>query len=67
LDVETTGKIVGISLGESKLIALDLRMKSYSDAIMLRKARTETCELAADKIHVTSSLEAASLKVHAGK
>lgn len=47
LDVETQGKIVGFCPGDSKLIALDLSMKSHSDTIMIKKARTEKCVLEA--------------------
>jgi len=65
MDVETNGDIFGLSPGDSKLVGLDITLRSVLGKIQVRKIRAETCALSAIKgISVASALEAAVLSVN---
>jgi hypothetical protein len=69
LDIETTGHINGICPGDTKLIALEINLKSMFESIMCRKARADICTLNAENgaVSFSSSLESQRLDVVAGE
>ena len=49
LDVQTNGNIRGVNPGDSKLLALNIRLHSELGAVIVRKMRCDDVNLKADK------------------
>lgn len=67
LNINTNGDISGVNPGDSKLLTLESTLKTVDGDITLRRMKTNDCLLRGNKVHVTSSLEAARLKCEAGQ
>lgn len=67
MDIETSGNIVGINHGDSKLQSIEASLYSREGSITCRRLRAQRCTLKARGIQVSSNLESIELLVDAGE
>lgn len=67
LDIHTSGNILGVNPGDSKLLAMECDLRALRGSINVRRIKAENCNLeASQKIKVGSSLETHTLQAKAG-
>ncbi len=66
LEIETSGDIVGVNHGDSKLVAMVAVLVSKNGLVQIRRLRADTCRLEGEGVQALSSLEARSLYIKAG-
>lgn len=62
IDVQTTGNIFGTNAGDSKLVAMIVRLVSTSGTITARRIKADDCFIQSKGIEMLSSLESANLE-----
>ena len=68
IDVQTSGEIIGVCPGDSKLLSLTVRLESELGGVTARKMRCDECDIKAhNQVQIISSLEAGQLTCSAGQ
>lgn len=68
LDIHTSGNILGVNPGDSKLLAMECDLRALRGSINVKRVKAENCHLEAhQQIKIGSSLESHNLSAKAGK